>query len=77
MKTSNNSFKRQRINYTNAPGMDGVTASSGGFGAGVWATVDITPLLTGNGSHDIGLTTESGTAFSLVSPRAGPMYRNQ
>jgi hypothetical protein len=57
MKTSNNSFKRQRINYTNAPGM---TATFGGFGAGVWATVDITPLLTGNGSHNIGLTTESG-----------------
>ncbi|HEY9525593.1 MAG TPA: hypothetical protein VIR02_00845 [Anaerolineales bacterium] len=59
------------INHTNAPAMDGVTATSGGFGSGVWTTVDITPLITGNGTYNIALTKTSGTAFSLASREAG------
>jgi hypothetical protein len=51
--------------------MDGVTAASGAFGAGVWTTVDITPLITGNGTYNIALTTTSATAFSLASRESG------
>ncbi len=51
--------------------MDGVTATSGPFGTGVWTTVDITPLVTGNGFYNFALTTTSGTAFSLASREAG------
>jgi hypothetical protein len=33
--------------------------------------VDITPLVTGNGSYNFGLTTTGTTAFSLASREAG------
>ena len=66
-----NTWTEGTINHTNAPAMDGVSATSGAFGTGVWTTVDITPLVTGNGIYNIGLTTTSGTAFSLSSREAG------
>jgi hypothetical protein len=68
---TDNTWTESTINHTNAPAMDGVTAASGAFGAGVWATVDITPLITGNGTYNIALTTTSGTAFSLASRESG------
>jgi hypothetical protein len=68
---ADNTWTEGSINHTNAPAMDGVTATSGAFGAGVWTTVDITPLVTGNGTYNIALTTTSGTAFSLASREAG------
>jgi len=51
--------------------MDGVSATSGAFGSGAWTTVDITPLITGNGTFNIALTTTSLTAFSLASRESG------
>jgi chitodextrinase len=66
-----NSWSETTINHTNAPAMDGVSAVSGSFGAGVWTTVDITPLVTGNGTYSFALTTTSGTAFSLASRETG------
>jgi hypothetical protein len=67
----NNTWAEGTINFTNAPAMDVVTATSGPFGTGVWTSVDITPLFTSNGTYNIALTTTSGTAFSLVSREAG------
>ena len=68
---TDNTWTESAINFTNSPAMDGVTATSGAFGTGVWTTVDITPLITGNGPYNIGLTTTSSTAFSLASREAG------
>ena len=68
---ADNSWSEGAINHTNAPAMDGVTATSGPFGASAWTTVEITPLITGNGSYNLALTTTSGTAFSLASREAG------
>jgi hypothetical protein len=68
---ADNTWVESTINHTNAPAMDGVSAASGAFGTGVWTTVDITPLITGNGTFNIALTTTSGTAFSLASREAG------
>ncbi|HJR79383.1 MAG TPA: DNRLRE domain-containing protein [Anaerolineales bacterium] len=68
---ADNTWSEGTINHTNAPSVDGVTATSGSFGAGIWATVDITSLVTGNGAHNLALTTTSGTAFSLASREAG------
>jgi hypothetical protein len=70
-KVADNTWTESTLNHTNAPAMDGVTAVSGSFGTGVWTTVDITPLVTGNGSYNIALTTTSGTAFSLASRESG------
>ena len=68
---TDNTWTELTINHSNAPVMDGVAATSGTFGAGTWMTVDITPLITGNGSFNIALTTTSSTAFSLASREAG------
>lgn len=55
------------INYANAPSFDAVTATSGPFATGVWTTVDITPLISSNGTYNFALTTTNITAFSLAS----------
>ena len=68
---ADNTWAESTINHTNATTMDAVTATSGPFGASAWTTIDITPLITGNGSYNIVLTTTSGTAFSLASREAG------
>jgi hypothetical protein len=66
-----NAWSESTINYTNAPAMDGVSATSGAFGTGIWTSVDITSLVTGNGLYNLALTTTSGTAFSLASRESG------
>jgi hypothetical protein len=68
---ASNSWNESTINYSNAPTYDAVTSTSGSFGAGVWTTVDVTPLVTGNGTFSIALTTTSSTAFSLASRESG------
>lgn len=68
---ADNSWAEGTINHSNAPAMDGVNATSGPFASGVWTTVDITPLITSNGTYNLALTTTSGTAFSLASREAG------
>ena len=68
---TDNTWTELAINHNNAPVMGSVTATSGAFGAGAWTTVDITPLITGNGSFNIGLTTTSSTAFVLASSESG------
>jgi hypothetical protein len=65
------SWGESTINYTNAPVYDAVTSTSGLFGAGIWTTVDVTSLITGNGTFSIALTTTSSTAFSLASRESG------
>jgi hypothetical protein len=64
---ADNTWTEGTITHANAPAMDGVTTASGAFGTGVWISVDITPLVTGNGVYNFALTTTSSTAFSLVS----------
>jgi hypothetical protein len=60
------------INYGNAPAVAAVaTGASGGFGAGVWTSVDVTPLVTGNGTFTFALTTSGATQVSLASRESG------
>ena len=59
------------INYSNAPAAGTVIGTSGSFGSGVWTTADVTPLITGNGTFSLALTTINTTAFSLASREAG------
>jgi hypothetical protein len=65
------SWGEPTINYSNAPAVNGATGASGSFGNGVWTTVDMTPLITGNGTFSIALTTTNNTAFSLASRESG------
>jgi len=68
---SNNTWTETILDYNNAPALGNSVGSSPGFSGGVWTTVDITPLVTGNGTYNIALTTSSSTAISLASRESG------
>jgi hypothetical protein len=68
---SNNSWTETTLNYNIAPPLGNSVGSSPGFSGGVWTTVDITSLVTGNGTYNIALTTSSSTAISLASRESG------
>jgi len=59
------------INYNNAPALGSVAGSMGAFTSNAWTTVDITSLVTGNGTISLALTGISDTAISLVSREGG------
>jgi hypothetical protein len=64
---TNTTWTESTINYNNAPAIGSSEGSSGPFSAGAWTTVDITSLVTGNGTVDLGLYTTSSTAISFMS----------
>jgi hypothetical protein len=70
-RVSDNTWVETTINYNNAPAVGSSAGSSGSFSGGVWTTVDITPLVTGNGTLNLALTTSSSTAVSLASRESG------
>ncbi len=67
---TNNTWTETGINYNNSPVIGSSVGSSGSFGAGVWTTVDVTSLVTGNGTLNLGLYTTSATAISFNSRQA-------
>jgi hypothetical protein len=68
---SDNTWTEATINYNNAPRLGGAAGSSNGFSGGVWTTVDITSLVTGNGTINLALTTSSITAISVANRESG------
>jgi hypothetical protein len=68
---SNNTWTETTINYNNAPPLGSSGGSSGPFTTSpVWTTANITSLVTGNGTINLGLATSSTTAISLASREA-------
>jgi hypothetical protein len=67
---TNNTWTESTITYNNAPAIGSSVGSSGSFGAGVWTTVNVTSLVTGNGTLNLGLYTSSSTAISFNSRQA-------
>jgi hypothetical protein len=73
-----NSWGEKTINYANAPSPAAtVTGSSSSFRSGQWVAIDITPLVVGNGSVSVVLTTKSTTTISLSSREASSSQRPQ
>jgi hypothetical protein len=68
---TDNTWGELTINFTNAPAVGSVSGISGAFATGAWTTVDITPLIAGNGAFNLALTTTTSTAFSLASRESG------
>jgi hypothetical protein len=60
-------WKEGSIKYNNAPGVGGIVGSSGSLSAGSWASVDVTPAISGNGTLSLALTSSTSTAVSLGS----------
>jgi hypothetical protein len=67
---ANNTWMESTINYNNAPAIGSSVGSSGSFAAGAWTTVDVTSLVMGNGTLNLGLYTTSSTAISFNSRQA-------
>jgi len=59
------------MTYNNAPPFGSVAGSMGAFSSGVWTTVDVTSLITGNGMVSLALTGNGSTAVSFVSREGG------
>ncbi len=68
---TDNTWTEAGINFNNAPAAGGVLGSSGSIAANTWKTIDVTSFITGNGSFNLAITTNSGTAISLASRQAG------
>jgi hypothetical protein len=70
---SNNSWTEIGITYSNAPAFASTkTGSSGAIStSGIFYSVDVTPLVSGNGLVSFGLATTGGTAINLSSRESG------
>ncbi|HLO29460.1 MAG TPA: alkaline phosphatase family protein [Anaerolineales bacterium] len=65
------SWGERSITYNNAPALGNQVGSSGAFAGAVWVTMDVTPLVAGNGVFSLALTGINGTAVSLASRETG------
>lgn len=69
---ADNSWKESTITYSNAPKISGVmTGASGAFAKGAWTSIDVTPLVEGNGLLSLGLSTDGPTQINLASRESG------
>jgi acid phosphatase type 7 len=68
---SNNTWGETTITHSNAPAVGSVLDTSGGFNSGTWTTVDVSALITGNGSYTLALTVSGSTAVSFASREVG------
>lgn len=71
VRSVTSSWSETTLNYNNAPPFGSAVGTSGPFNAGSWTSVDLTPLVSGDGTYHIALTTASSTAVSLASREAG------
>jgi hypothetical protein len=70
-KVSDITWNENTITYNNAPPLGSVVGSMGAFAGGVWTSVDVTSLITGNGTISLALAGINSTAVSLVSREGG------
>jgi hypothetical protein len=55
------------ITYANAPAVGASIGSSGNFASGNWTSVNVTSLITGNGTFDLAVSTTSSTSMNFNS----------
>ncbi len=68
---SDTSWGETSITYNNAPSIGSLGGSIGSFTGSTWITVDVTPLITGNGIFSLAVKGVDGTAISLASRESG------
>ncbi|MDH3499700.1 MAG: DNRLRE domain-containing protein [Acidimicrobiia bacterium] len=65
---TDNTWTETGLTFNNAPTYTTTaTTTSGALTSGTWRDLDITPLITGNGTYNIAITTTSSTSLSLAS----------
>jgi hypothetical protein len=74
---TDNTWNESTITYGNAPPIGDLITESEPFPAKQWTSVDLTPLVKGNGTYSIVLITFDGTPLSLASRNAISPYRPQ
>lgn len=67
---TSNTWDERTITYSNAPPVGAVAASSGAFPAGR-VSIDVTPLVAGNGTVNLALTSTSSTSLLMSSRETG------
>jgi Calcineurin-like phosphoesterase len=65
-----NSWSETAITYANAPPAGTKVATSGAVSSGLWVSIDVTPLVSGNGSVSLALTTPTKNVTTLASREA-------
>jgi parallel beta-helix repeat protein len=70
-EVADNGWEESTITYNDAPPVGGVVASSGSFTSGTWTEVEVTPLISGNGTVSLAFTTAHSTAMNLASRETG------
>ncbi len=68
---ADSTWDERSMNYTNAPPLGGVLATSGPTSANSWVTIDLTPYVTGEGVYSFGLSTTNPSALSFPSRDSG------
>ncbi len=69
---ADDTWLEKKITYASAPPAAATaTGSSGAVKTNSWTSIDVTPLVTGNGDVDFELAGTSSTALSLASREAG------
>jgi parallel beta-helix repeat protein len=64
---ADNNWTEATLTYKNAPAFGGVVGSTGAFGSNRYTEIDVTPLISGNGTYTIVLTTTSSATIDLAS----------
>ncbi len=71
VRVADNSWVETAVNYTTAPPLGSLIAASGPITANNWATIDVTPYITGEGLYSFGLTTTSTSTLSFAARESG------
>jgi hypothetical protein len=71
VRSADTNWSEQTLTWVNAPAYSStVTAASTSYPANVWISLNVTPLVTGNGTYSFALTTPSGETM-LASKEGG------
>ena len=67
----NVAWGEKTITYNTAPPLGNQIGSIGAFNGSTWITIDVTPLVTGNGTFSLAISGLNATAISLASRETG------
>ena len=71
LAVADNTWSEAATNYNNAPALGSLLATSPAITTSTWVSLDVTPYITGEGSFNFGISTDSATALSLASRETG------
>ena len=70
---SDTSWGEKTLNYNNMPAIDGGAAGSSGpiKTSNTWISINVTSLISGNGTYSMAVSTTNSTAISMASRESG------